>query len=137
VDACVALARLVNGGMLSVTDGSPAGAAALAAHADARARVLDVAAALAADRAWRVRWSVCNRLGELAAALGVENATRRLLPAYEMLLNDPEAEVRTAAAYRVADIGRLVGKDQVVLAVRDARVARVRAAHARARTGCS
>ena len=118
VDACVALARLTNGGMLSVTDGSPAGAAALAAHSEERGRVLELACALAGDRAWRVRWSVCNRLGELGAACGVDAATRRLLPAYEIMLNDAEAEVRTAAAYRVADFGRLVGKDQVIQTVR-------------------
>lgn len=86
VDNCVALARLLNGGMLSVTDGAPEGARALAVNADLRRLLLDLIGTLANDRAWRVRWSVANRLGELAGAFGAAVTTERLLPAFEGLL---------------------------------------------------
>lgn len=86
VDSCVALARLLNGGMVSVVDGTPEGARALAANADLRRLLLDLIGTLASDRAWRVRWSVANRLGELAGAFGAAVTTERLLPAFEALL---------------------------------------------------
>jgi hypothetical protein len=112
VDGCVALARLVNGGMASALDGE--GAAALGAGAEERASVLSVLSRLCTDRAWRVRWSAANRLSELADALGKALSTEQLLPRFTDLLSDGEAEVRTAASYRVADIGRAVGQDRVL-----------------------
>ena len=134
VDGCVALARLVNGGMASgaalaegaASASTTAGTAATAATAalgaaedvaarlrrfgEEREQVLGVLAALAKDHAWRVRWSVANRLGELADALGPALSAERLLPRFQGLLLDGEAEVRTAAAYRVRDLGAMVGR---------------------------
>ena len=120
VDGCVALARLCNGGMGGEGGGGGGGPSSAAAAADAAARlerfgdereqVLGVVAALAKDHAWRVRWSVANRLSELAEAFGRALATRRLLPRFADLLLDGEAEVRAAAAFRVRDVGILVGQ---------------------------
>jgi hypothetical protein len=126
VDGCVALARLVNGGMASgaaLAEGASAASTASAAAAvgdaaarlrkfgDEREQVLGVLAALAKDHAWRVRWSVANRLSELADAFGPALAAERLLPRFQGLLMDGEAEVRTAAAYRVRDLGAMVGRE--------------------------
>jgi serine/threonine-protein phosphatase 2A regulatory subunit A len=131
VDGCVALARLVNGGMTSgaalAVGGSAAAAAAAERQGDAAARlrrfgdereqVLGVVAALAKDHAWRVRWSVANRLSELADAFGPALTAERLLPRFQGLLLDGEAEVRTAAAYRVRDLGVMVGREALLEAV--------------------
>lgn len=87
VDNCVALARLLNGGMQSVTDGSAFAGQALGDHETLRGHVLDFVTTLANDRAWRVRWSVSNRFGELSLAFGSEITTNRLLPVYEAMLN--------------------------------------------------
>ncbi|CAN0386646.1 unnamed protein product, partial [Ectocarpus sp. 13 AM-2016] len=48
-------------------------------------------------RSWRVRWSAANKFHDLCAALGGEVANETLCGAYESLLQDGEAEVRTAA----------------------------------------
>lgn len=110
VDGAVALLRLLNGGMRSGEGDAADVAAMLARFPDERQQVLAVVAALCTDRAWRVRWSVANRLSELADACGRSITVDHLLPRYGDLLIDAEAEVRTAAAYRVADVGRMVGR---------------------------
>ena len=130
VDGCVALARLVNGGMASGAARAGGGGAASAAaerqgdaaarlrrFGDEREQVLGVVAALAKDHAWRVRWSVANRLSELADAFGPALTAERLLPRFQGLLLDGEAEVRTAAAYRVRDLGVMVGREALLEAV--------------------
>lgn len=125
VDACVALARLANGGMTSLTGGvigsSPSAAAAAAAggaagggaattsdaaagilsrNVDLRESLTKTALALAGDRSWRIRWSFANRVSELADALGVTITRERLLPAFDELLADPEAEVSGGDGWR-------------------------------------
>lgn len=118
VDNCVAAARLVNGGMDSVTTDAPPSSAAAAAQRlakqpELRQQIMGLMLTLAADKSWRVRWSVANRLGEFAEAVGRAATSASLLPAFQALLTDAEAEVRTAAAYRVAEVGRLVGRDRL------------------------
>lgn len=117
VDDCVAVAWLADGGVVDVVSDTPAAAAVLAANTDVRTALIDVVETLGHDRAWRVRWSLANRLGELSTALGRALTTSKLLPLYTGLLSDVENEVRTAAAYRIADIGKLVGRDNIMEAV--------------------
>ena len=123
VDGCVALARLINGGMVSLAniDGENTNAATraltsqiLSKYASERASVLGIVAALSKDHSWRVRWSVANRLSELADAFGRQLTTERLLPRFQDLLLDSEAEVKTCAAFRVHDIGKVVGKQSLL-----------------------
>ncbi|RHY46416.1 hypothetical protein DYB38_010762, partial [Aphanomyces astaci] len=64
-------------------------------------QLLPVVCAAAKDSAWRVRWSVGNKLPEICAAMGPDLATsvicdQCLIP----LLGDSEAEVKTVAASR-------------------------------------
>jgi hypothetical protein len=99
VDNAVALARLCNGGLGSVTEeGDAAAAARLAANARQREAVVGIVLALAADRSWRVRWSVANRFAEVAESAGRALTASQLLAPFERLLSDGEAEVRTTAA---------------------------------------
>lgn len=114
VDDCVALARLVNGGMVDVVHDAAAEEAILAKNGDVRSAVVNAVLALAGDRAWRVRWSLANRFSELANAFGRAITTERLLPVFQVLLTDGESEVRTAASYRVSDVGALIGRDRIV-----------------------
>ena len=60
-----------------------------------------------------MRYNVAQQLVLLAEALGPETAQRELLAAFTALLKDSEAEVRVAAASRVATFSRLVPTDQV------------------------
>eukprot|EP00039_Didymoeca_costata_P019128 m.336357 g.336357 ORF g.336357 m.336357 type:complete len:603 (+) comp17826_c0_seq1:150-1958(+) len=55
------------------------------------------------DEAWRVRYVAANSLTELQAAVTPEVAREALLPAFIRLLQDPEAEVRTAVAFKVLE----------------------------------
>jgi serine/threonine-protein phosphatase 2A regulatory subunit A len=86
----------------------------LSKYASERASVLGIVAALSKDHSWRVRWSVANRLSELADAFGRQLTTERLLPRFQDLLLDSEAEVKTCAAFRVHDIGKVVGKQSLL-----------------------
>eukprot|EP00501_MAST-03F_sp_TOSAG23-6_P000270 GSMAST32.ASY1.ANO1.276.1 assembled CDS len=61
--------------------------------------VLPMAIALARDPSWRVRWSVANQFVELCTPLG---------HIFQSLLQDDEAEVRTAAASKVSAIAKLI-----------------------------
>ena len=61
-----------------------------------------------------MRYNVAQQLVLLAEALGPDMAQRELLSAFVSLLKDSEAEVRVAAASRVAQFSRLVSVDQVL-----------------------
>lgn len=64
----------------------------------------------AEDKSWRVRYMVADQLPELCDALGPAATRSDLLPAYVCVLKDSEAEVRTAAAFKVTEIiKRIVG----------------------------
>jgi len=110
VNACVALSRLANGGMTSAFD-PVKGPTLLKNHVEVRAVLAAALSTLASDAAWRVRWSVAHRLGELASALGPVHTSTTLLPILEGLLRDAEAEVRCAAVYRAKEIAALVKKE--------------------------
>eukprot|EP00611_Tribonema_gayanum_P014806 TRINITY_DN262_c1_g2_i1.p1 TRINITY_DN262_c1_g2~~TRINITY_DN262_c1_g2_i1.p1 ORF type:complete len:602 (-),score=254.94 TRINITY_DN262_c1_g2_i1:918-2723(-) len=82
------------------------------------ARVIPAVRNTAQDASWRVRWSVASKFHEVGAALsGGEVLAPELCEAFEQLLQDPEAEVRTAAAFGVARVGALMGADGVLQGV--------------------
>ena len=73
--------------------------------------ILPVVLKFAADASWRVRYNVAQHIPEMANAIPKEaggggggGGRAELLQAYLGLLRDPEAEVRVAAAARVADV---------------------------------
>lgn len=55
----------------------------------------------AQDKSWRVRYMVADKIVDLQTSLGPELSKQDLVPAYAALLKDVEAEVKTAAAYKV------------------------------------
>jgi serine/threonine-protein phosphatase 2A regulatory subunit A len=70
-------------------------------------RVLPLIVATIDDRSWRVRWTAASKFADVIAAFdGVPDAMDSLVPAYEKLLQDPEAEVRTAATFNLADVAK-------------------------------
>lgn len=57
----------------------------------------------AVDSSWRVRYMVADKFTELQKAVGPEITKTDLVPAFQSLLKDSEAEVRAAAAHKVRD----------------------------------
>lgn len=104
----------------AATDGAGADTGAVAsasADADAEAavpvenpqeRVIAMVRSFAADKSWRVRYMVADQLSDLCAALGPTATKVDLLPAFLVLLRDIEPEVRTAAAFKVAEMTKRV-----------------------------
>lgn len=66
------------------------------------------------DRSWRVRWTAASKFAQVVKSFervdeqgdGVFYAMDELIPAYEKLLQDPEAEVRTAATMNLATVAK-------------------------------
>uniref|UniRef100_A0A4W5QPJ8 Protein phosphatase 2 scaffold subunit Abeta n=1 Tax=Hucho hucho TaxID=62062 RepID=A0A4W5QPJ8_9TELE len=57
----------------------------------------------AEDKSWRVRYMVADKFSELQKAVGPEITKNDLVPAFQNLLKDCEAEVRSAAAKKVKE----------------------------------
>jgi serine/threonine-protein phosphatase 2A regulatory subunit A len=55
------------------------------------------------DKSWRVRYVVADKFVELQTAVGAEITKNELVPAFNSLLRDNEAEVRAAAASKIKD----------------------------------
>ncbi|XP_072125766.1 serine/threonine-protein phosphatase 2A 65 kDa regulatory subunit A beta isoform-like [Mobula birostris] len=55
------------------------------------------------DKSWRVRYVVADKFSELQKTVGPEIAENDLVPAFQNLLKDCEAEVRAAGANKVKD----------------------------------
>jgi len=70
-------------------------------------RVLPLVVSTIDDRSWRVRWTAASKFADVVGSFSsLPGAMDVLVPAYEKLLQDPEAEVRTAAALNLADVAR-------------------------------
>ncbi|RHY25837.1 hypothetical protein DYB32_008052, partial [Aphanomyces invadans] len=77
-------------------------------------QVLPVIVAAAKDSAWRVRWSVGNKLPEICAAMGAELATSVICTCFIPLLGDSEAEVKTVAASRAHGAAQHISPAQLI-----------------------
>jgi len=77
-------------------------------HSSRTEILLPLVRGFVADKSWRVRYMVADQLGDLCDAFGEKPTTEDLLPGFIALLKDSEAEVRTAAAFKVADIVKRV-----------------------------
>ena len=96
---CVALGRAITS--LDNGQGSTSGTAILTD------RVLPLVVSTIDDRSWRVRWTAASKFADVVGSFSsLPGAMDVLVPAYEKLLQDPEAEVRTAAALNLADVAR-------------------------------
>lgn len=70
-------------------------------------RILPLITATIDDRSWRVRWTAASKFAEVVHAFTTLNgAMDTLVPNYEKLLQDPEAEVRTAATYNLSEVAK-------------------------------
>ena len=70
-------------------------------------RLLPLIAATIDDRSWRVRWTAAAKFADVIKAYNpIPGAMDTLIPSYEKLLQDPEAEVRTAATFNLAVVAR-------------------------------
>jgi serine/threonine-protein phosphatase 2A regulatory subunit A len=70
-------------------------------------RILPLIVATIDDRSWRVRWTAAAKFALVIKAYHqLPDAIDVLVPAYEKLLQDPEAEVRTAATFNLAHVAR-------------------------------
>jgi len=59
------------------------------------------------DKSWRVRWITACKFADVVNVFGkIENAMDFLISSYEKLLQDPEAEVRTAAALNLSEVAK-------------------------------
>mmetsp|Transcript_5721 Transcript_5721/g.8822 ORF Transcript_5721/g.8822 Transcript_5721/m.8822 type:complete len:656 (-) Transcript_5721:2741-4708(-) len=68
-------------------------------------RLVPLIVATIDDRSWRVRWTAASKFANVIAAFSaLPEAIDSLVPAYEKLLQDPEAEVRTAATFNLAEV---------------------------------
>lgn len=70
-------------------------------------RLLPLIVATIDDRSWRVRWTAAAKFADVIKAYNpIPGAMDALIPAYEKLLQDPEAEVRTAATFNLAVVAK-------------------------------
>jgi len=96
---CVAFGRVV--GKLTSDDDSNLKASELALIK----RLLPLIVATIDDRSWRVRWTAAAKFADVITSYNaIPNVMDSLIPAYEKLLQDPEAEVRTAATFNLAKV---------------------------------
>lgn len=79
------------------------------------AKLLPTALQLCADKSWRVRYMAANKFCELADAVGEsEGKNDEMIDSFAKLLQDTEAEVRTAAAFKVSDVSKLAGAEKTM-----------------------
>lgn len=74
-------------------------------------KVLPVILQLSKDKAWRVRFTFVNRLSELLSKL--PSAEIPIATVFDSLLQDSEAEVRSAAASNVTSLCQNISKDVI------------------------
>ncbi|KAI4564117.1 hypothetical protein MJT46_009915 [Ovis ammon polii x Ovis aries] len=85
VEACVSIAQLLS-------------------QDDIEALVMPTLRQAAEDKSWRVRYMVADKFSELQKAVGPKITLNDLIPAFQNLLKDCEAEVRAAAAHKVKEL---------------------------------
>lgn len=72
-------------------------------------KIVPLVAGTIEDRSWRVRWTAGSKFANVVHAfkdLEGNYAIDTLVPAYERLLQDPEAEVKTAATLNLAEVAK-------------------------------
>mmetsp|Transcript_39252 Transcript_39252/g.155731 ORF Transcript_39252/g.155731 Transcript_39252/m.155731 type:complete len:616 (-) Transcript_39252:319-2166(-) len=75
--------------------------------------MMPIIRAFSKDKSWRVRYIVADKSCDLCDVFGSKATREELLPAFTRLLKDGEAEVRTAATFKLTDfMHRLVATEQ-------------------------
>ena len=73
-----------------------------------RTHIVPIVNEAAQDPSWRVRYMLCNSFKPIAEASGLAQNPAEILKLAEKLSQDREAEVRTAAAHQISNIGALL-----------------------------
>ncbi|XP_052246488.1 serine/threonine-protein phosphatase 2A 65 kDa regulatory subunit A alpha isoform-like isoform X1 [Dreissena polymorpha] len=73
---------------------------------DINVHVMPTLRAAAEDKSWRVRYMVADKFTELQKAVGPEITEKDLVPAFQSLLKDCEAEVRAASAHKIKEFAQ-------------------------------
>ena len=71
---------------------------------DTEQLVMPTLRSAADDKSWRVRYMVADKFTELQKAVGPGITKQDLVPAFQNLLKDCEAEVRAAACSKIKGI---------------------------------
>mmetsp|Transcript_10812 Transcript_10812/g.30968 ORF Transcript_10812/g.30968 Transcript_10812/m.30968 type:complete len:644 (+) Transcript_10812:172-2103(+) len=102
---CVTFGRVMS--EIVTSNGGGAQEALQAPETQLIQRLLPLVVATIDDRSWRVRWTAAAKFAHVISAFdALPNVMDSLVPAYERLLQDPEAEVRTAATFNLASVAR-------------------------------
>uniref|UniRef100_A0A8C5P2H4 Protein phosphatase 2, regulatory subunit A, beta n=1 Tax=Jaculus jaculus TaxID=51337 RepID=A0A8C5P2H4_JACJA len=99
VEACVSIAELLS-------------------QDDLETLVMPTLRQAAEDKSWRVRYMVADKFSELQKAVGPKITLNDLIPAFQSLLKDCEAEVRAAAAHKVKELCEnlpIEGRDTIIM----------------------
>ncbi|KAM6179011.1 serine/threonine-protein phosphatase 2A 65 kDa regulatory subunit A beta isoform-like [Rhynchocyon petersi] len=70
-------------------------------HEELASLVMPTLRQAAVDNSWRVRYMVADKLSELQKAVGPKITQSDLIPSFQQLIRDCEAQVRAAAAHNV------------------------------------
>jgi serine/threonine-protein phosphatase 2A regulatory subunit A len=76
--------------------------------------ILPQAKLLAEDPSWRIRYTVAEKIFELGSVLGKESNKKNMLPYFIKFLQDPESEIKTIAATKLAAYAELLDADDLV-----------------------
>jgi serine/threonine-protein phosphatase 2A regulatory subunit A len=102
-----ALSSLSSSSSAAAAAGPGGGESTLARINSIVGRVLPLIVATIDDRSWRVRWTAASKFASVVHAYsGLDDSMDALVPAYEKLLQDPEAEVRTAATLNFSEVAK-------------------------------
>ena len=80
-------------------------------------QILPAVLNIAADKSWRVRWALASAFHHICAAFGERITNDHLSAAFEALLNDAEAEVRSASAANISRVCTSLTKERVLLKI--------------------
>ncbi|XP_060551873.1 serine/threonine-protein phosphatase 2A 65 kDa regulatory subunit A alpha isoform-like isoform X1 [Ruditapes philippinarum] len=85
--------------------------ASLLGHEDIEALILPTLRLATEDKSWRVRYMVADKFTELQKAVGPDITKAELVPAFQSLLKDCEAEVRAASAHKIKEFCQNLNAD--------------------------
>lgn len=75
--------------------------AELLSQSDVESLVMPVVRLASTDKSWRVRYMIADKFAELQRSVTADTNRTELVPAFSLLLKDPEAEVRAAACQKL------------------------------------
>lgn len=77
-------------------------------------KILPVVLKLGTDMAWRIRYSVANKMADLCETFGKTITQNKLDELYQNLISDKEAEVRTASCFNITAVCNNLDAEQIM-----------------------